>query len=231
MKLISLIAAVLLISGMAMASPSFLGTSGSIFTPDDTILPASGFSANYNGISLDSQTPSIIGASVGVNGGLEIGLARVDADVHSGDISTILNAKFLAMSETASRPSLVVGAVDMTGAISGNGDGSFYALVGKSLTSVATGLTGRPSIPLHGYLGFGSGMYDGMFAGLSWQLSPQLKLMGEYINNLDIKNALNTSSVFNVGAAFTFSDAITGDLALVNGNDLGFGLAYTKAIQ
>jgi hypothetical protein len=230
-KLISLFVVVLVLAaGMAMAGPSMLSTSGSVLTPDDSILPAAGFSVNYSGISLDGQTPNIIGANVGVTGGLELGLARFNSS-SSGDISTIFNAKYQAMTETARRPSLMFGAVDLTGAIDPEGNGGFYALVGKDLTSLATGLVHRPSMPLHGYLGFGSGIYNGLFAGLSWQLSPQLKVMGEYINQLDIAGTISKKSMFNAGASFTFNDALSGNLALIDGSDFAYGISYCKVIE
>jgi hypothetical protein len=231
-KLISLFVVVLaLVAGMAMAGPSLLGTSGSVLTPDDSILPAAGFSVNYSAISLDGQTPNIIGANVGVTGGLELGLARFNNDVSSNSINTIFNVKYQAMTETARRPSLMFGAVDLTGAIDPDGNGGFYALVGKNLTSLATGLTNHPSMPLHGYLGFGSGIYNGLFAGLSWQLSPNLKVMGEYINQLDIKGDLSEKSMFNAGASFTFNEVLSGNLALVDGSDFAYGISYCKTIE
>lgn len=230
-KVIMLFAAVLLVSGMAVASPSLLGTSGSILTPDDTVLPAAGFSANYSGISQNDSTPQFIGASIGLNDTLEIGLTRLDPDAASSDPSTILNFKYLAMPETDSRPSLVFGAVDITGAIDPDGNGGFYAVVGKNLTSFATDLTERPSQPLHAYLGYGSGIYDGVFAGLSWTLNPKIKLMGEYIKTLVIKDTVGANDMFNIGASFTINEVLSGNLALIDGEDLAFGISYNKAIQ
>lgn len=228
-KLISLFIVVLaLVAGSAMAAPNLLGTSGTIFTPDDTVLPAAGFSANYDGISLDDQTPNIYGASVGTTGELEIGLTHVDADLSSGGRSTLLNAKYLVLSETAVRPSLVVGAVDMTGDIDPDGDGGFYALIGKSLTSAATDVTGRPSAPLHGYIGYGGGIYDGIFAGLSLQVTPNLRVMGEFIDRLDISDIEAKDSMVNFGASFSFTDELAGNAYLLDGDDFAYGISYVK---
>lgn len=224
-KLISLFVAVLVLAaGMAMAGPSLLSTSGSLLTPDDSVLPAAGFSANVSGVSLDGGTPIVIGANMGVDGGLEFGLANFDSNL-------IFNVKFQAMTETASRPSLMFGAVDLTGAVDPAGNGGFYALIGKNLTPLATGLTQRPSAPLHGYLGFGSGIYNGLFGALSWQLSPNLKIMGEYVNQLDIKGAGTQKSLFNAGATYKFNKVLSGSLAFIDLSDLAYGVSYCKAIE
>ncbi len=230
-RFIMLFVAVLLVSGMAVASPSLLGTSGSILTPDDTVLPAAGFSANYNGISQNDSTPQFIGASIGLNDTVEIGLTRVDPDVSGSDPSTIVNLKYLAMPETASRPSLVFGAVDMTGAIDPDGNGGFYAVIGKNLTAFATDITDKPSQPLHAYLGYGAGIYDGVFAGLTWTLSPKVKIMGEYIRQLDIEDVRSADSMFNAGMSLTINEVLSGNISLIDGEDLAYGISYHKAIQ
>lgn len=92
--------------GSAVSAPSFYSTSGNILTPDDVLLPPGGFSANYHAIDIDDadKTQSIIGANVGVTPSLELGIARIDFD--DGDKETIINGKYLLMSETATSPPL-----------------------------------------------------------------------------------------------------------------------------
>ncbi len=229
-KLISLFVVVLaLAAGTAFAIPMDLGTSGSVLTPDDIVQLPGQFNVNYNGISLDGQTATTLGATIGVTDNMEVGLTRLDPGVDAASIETLVNLKYSLLPETAVRPSVVIGAVDMTGAADPDGDGGFYALIGKSLTSVASEVTGRPSKPLHGYVGFGGGIYDGIFAGLSWQLTSNLRVTGEFIEKFDLKDVLSGKNMINVGAGFTFNDSLSGTLQLIDGDNFGFGLTYGKS--
>ena len=54
--------------------------------------------------------------------------------------------------------------VDVTSDI--DDDPSFYILFARGLTGVAEDITDDESVPLRGYLGFGSGLYEGVFVGL-----------------------------------------------------------------
>ena len=222
-----LILAVSLLSGMAWAAPSFLGTTGLIFVPNDVVMHAGDFSANFHALDLHNN-PSILGVNLGLTDNLEVGLARVDADVPGEHIQTALNGKYRLLDETGSRPSLTLGAVDAGGDLDPNGDPGFYAVLGKNLTPAATSISGAPVLPLRGYLGIGTGIYDGLFAAAEWSFSPRATLMVEYLDGISIKHIEHEDSLLNVGIRFAISGGVRGDIALINAKDLGFGISYTK---
>ncbi|MCL6519970.1 MAG: YjbH domain-containing protein [Armatimonadetes bacterium] len=206
--------------GIASAAPSFFSTSGNILTPDDTLLSTGGFSANYHAIEIEDtdQTQTIIGANVGVTPSLELGVARVDFD--NGNEETIINGKYLLFPETAVRPSLVLGVLDLGGELDPDDDPGIYVLLGKNLTPMASDIAGEPSKPLRGVIGFGTGYFDGLFGALDWTISQRMSLMAEYIDTGDAQ--------FNVGIRFALTDTLRGDVALIDGDDLGFGISFTK---
>lgn len=222
-----IVAMVGLLSGMVCAAPSFLSTSGLILTPDDSLLSPGSFSASFHDFELAS-TATVIGANVGVTPNLELGVARFDSDAAGADPETMLSGKYLLLPETAVRPSVVIGVVDLNGQIDPGDDASAYIVAGKNLTSVASGLTGEPVEPVRAFVGVGSGIYGGMFAGVEWTLSPRAKIVAEFINEVNIKNALSEESVFNAGITFDLAEAIQGSLATINGDDFAFGLTYVK---
>lgn len=210
------------------AEPSFLSTTGQLLTPDDSVLGAGDFSSDYHGISFDDAIPNVLGANIGVNGNLELGVARLDPDMAGASIKTLLNGKYLGVAETAYRPSVVFGCADITGSLSADDDPSFYVVVGKNLTPLATCTTGKPSAPLRGYVGYGMGIYDGVFAGLSWNLGPRVKLMGEYINGLSVEDTFQEDSMLNAGVQFYVVEGLTAQVAVFGGQDIGFGVNYVK---
>lgn len=220
-----------LVSGAAMAAvPSLLNTSGAFLTPDDALLGSGDFSSDYNSINLDYD-PNILGAAVGVSPYIELGLARLDPDVPGAGIKTLISGKYLVFAETANRPSFVAGCVDASGKLASNGDPSFYAVFGKNLTSMATNISGQPSAPLKGYVGFGMGIYGGVFGGLDWTIGSRMKVMVEYINKLRIADVVAEDSMVNAGVRVMINDELSGDLALINGNDLAFGIKFVKISQ
>jgi len=219
-----------LASGVA-AEPSFLNTTGTLLTPDDSVLGAGDFSAGYHGISFEGATPNILGANVGINGYLELGIARLDPDATGAAIQTALSGKYLALTETAYRPSLVFGAVDIAGTLDVDKDPGLYAVIGKNLTSTATSLSGTPSAPLRGYVGYGMGIYDGVFGGLTWSLGSRAKLMVEYLHGISVVDTLDTESMVNAGLQFAVNDELSAQVAVFDGTDIGFAVNFVKVTQ
>ena len=220
-------ALIVLVSGMATAAPSFLSTTGGILAPNDAMLAPGDFSANLHSIDL-MNNPSVMGANVGVTENLELGIARFDPDSVTVDEETFLNGKYLVRGETIMSPSLVVGVVDATGDLDPGGDPGFYAVAGKNLTSIATNLAGEPVQPIRGYVGIGTGIYSGIFAGIDWTLNSRVKIIGEFINEINVKTTIAEESMFNAGVRFTLTDSLRGDIAIINGEDMGFGISYRK---
>ena len=211
-----------ILSGMAMAAPSFLGTTGLIFIPNDRHLQAGDFSANFHSIDYDrGATETILGANVGLTEELEVGVARIsfNRDGVGDDSETILNGKYSVLDETASRPSLLVGVLDAGGNLDED-DPGLYVLIGKNLTPALSGVSGSPVSPIRGYVGLGTGALDGLFGGIEWSFNSKATLLAEFLTRND--------SEFNFGARFAISGGVRGDIALIDGDDLGFGISYTK---
>ena len=231
MTLIGVTAVVSMLSGMCAAAPSYLGTTGNILTPNDVILSPGAYSFNVNAIDIKDggDTPLLIGAVVGVAPGLEVGAASVDSNAPGTGTDTVLSVKYGLLDETERRPSAVIGVVDAAGQINGGGNPSFYVLVGKNLTPAASSLTGEPVSPLKGYLGLGTGIYKGLFLGLDYSLNSRITIMAEYLSEADIKNIVSKNSLVNVGLRFALTDDFRGDISLIDGENFGFGISYTKA--
>lgn len=223
---------VVLISGICAAAPSFFGSTGNILTPDDAVLSRSEFSANINGVNIhnSSSTKTFIGASVGLGASTEIGITRFDPDVAGAGSETIVNGKYRVLAETAEKPSVVIGANDITGQMSTNGNPGFYVVVGKNVTSVASNIAGEPVKPIKAYVGLGTGIYSGAFAAMNWKLTPRVTVIGEYLSQMKVNNFIDKSSVLNATVRFEMAEGLLGDVGVINGNDLALRLSYTKSI-
>ena len=215
-------------SGAAFAAPSFLGITGNILTPDDIVLSPGDFCANLHSFQNDHNSPLFIAAAVGATDGLELGIGHYDPDGPGDQTETFVNAKYAIKAETQSSPSVVIGATDLTGDLDPDDNPGFFILLGKNLTPVATDMTGEPSMPLRGTLGFGSGIYGGMFAALDWTLTPKVSLMAEYVANASIKGLFNEEQVVNIGARLAITNNLRADAALIDGKDFAFGISYTR---
>jgi len=219
--------AVAMISGAALAAPSYFGITGNILTPDDVLLSPGDFSANLHSVDHDRNTPLIMAASVGAAENLELGLGNFNPDLAGISSSTFVNAKYAILRETQRMPSVVIGATDLSGEIDLDGDPGFFVVFGKNLTPVATDIAGEPSAPLRGMLGFGGGMYNGFFAALDWTLTPRVSAMAEFISSANIGGIASDESMINLGVRLAITNDLRVDAALMDGNDMGFGISYT----
>ncbi len=185
--LVSLIA---MFASSAIASLSMYGTSGLIETPDDTILaPASVLvGAKYiNDVTGFDDNLISYGGAAGVFPKLEVGVAALDSDAPGIKTRTIISGKYKILSESVERPSVVVGVVDAAEVLdkfnSDIDNPSVYVLFGKNISKTAEAISGMVSKPLRAQVGFGTGLYKGMFAGLTWTASPKLDIMLEFLAN------------------------------------------------
>ncbi|MHB0997799.1 MAG: hypothetical protein ACYC27_01020 [Armatimonadota bacterium] len=225
--LIATVAMVCLLSVIGMAAPSFLGTSGNVFTPNDSILEVGDLNVNLHSLQLgDSIT--IFGANMGVTDNLELGIGHFDSKAPGAKGETFLNAKYAILPETAGRPSVVVGLTDATGELDVDGDPGLYVVLGKNLTRVASDVTGEPVGSLRGYFGVGTGIYKGFFIAADYTLTPKAHVVAEYLSELGLKNGVDEKNVLNAAIRFSLTDTISADLAFINAEDLGFGITYTK---
>lgn len=219
--------AVCLLSGMAIASPSFLGVSGNILTPNDQVLGIGDFNVNVHSLQLNDSI-TIIGAGLGLTENFEVGIGNYHPAEAGASNETFFNVKYSVLKETASRPALTVGLVDATGALHTGGDPGFFAVAGKNLTRVGSDITGEPIGNLRGYVGFGSGIYEGLFAAADYTVSEKVHVVAEIINGLEMEGGLDEGFVFNAAVKVKITDSLSADLALIDGNDLGFGITYMR---
>jgi hypothetical protein len=202
--LVSVLGILLGCAGASIAGTSIYGISGLIETPDDAIVQSASvdltgnFIADVANTGFDGYT---FGGVAGILPKLEVGAVGIGSDAPGVNTEVVVNAKFRILDETYERPSISVGAVDITESLNvfnrGINDPSFFVVVGKNLSSMAEGVTGMVAKPVRGTIGFGTGLYKGGFAGLSIAVAPKFDIMAEYL-----ANGLRQDGTFNAGVKF-----------------------------
>ncbi len=209
--------------GCAWAGNTIYGLTGLIETPDDRIAGQSAISLAGTYISDFGDSDSSIftyGGSFGLMPKLEIGAVGLDSDAPGSDTEAILGAKFRIAEETFSRPSITVGVVDAGDAL--DRDPGAFVVIGRNLTSAAESFGGVVSKPLRGTLGFGTGLYKGVFAGLNWSLSDKTEVMVEYL-----AKGLRDDSSLNAGIRMNTGRGLTLQLGAMGFKDFYGGATYT----
>jgi hypothetical protein len=219
-----LLAAVLMTP--ALAAPNFLGQTGTIVTPDDLVLPRGQFSVGYHFIDKEvfggGDSMHIFSGNFGITPQFEAGVSYVDR----GDGELVLNGKYQILREKAKGPSVTVGVVDLLDQL--NQDPGLYLLLGKNLTAAsgdvheATG--GRV---LHGYLGIGTGAYEGLIAGLNYVPAPKFSLLAEFAPEGPLTGRDDS---FNLGIRYAANSQIRLDAALLDFDTLGLGISFTSGL-
>lgn len=211
---------------LALAIPvigaqSFLGGySGNILTPDAIVAPEGTWELSYHQFVnvLGGEDLSSVGVLYGLADKLEVGVSFLNNS--SSEVG--FSAKYQLLPETASAPAILVG-----GTVNGiEEDSSFYLAVSKNITSFASEVADHPSRPLRLTAGFGSGLFDGFFAGLDWTLESKLSLMAEFINE-----GFDNDSQVNAGIRYAATDNIRLDLATIDFKDLAFGATFTTRFE
>ena len=217
-----IIPAVLFVALPAFGASSFLGGfSGSILTPDEVVVPAGQWDFSYHELTnlFDHRDLTAFGVTYGINENLEFGASFL----HDGDSETALNAKYRLLRETPTRPMILVGAFDIGGTVDFlDDDAGLYIVLSKNVTPAATQIVGEASKPLRLNVGFGSGVFDGIFAGLDWTLQPQLSVMVEFFGGEIVKK----DDFFNAGIRYSVTDALRLDAATIDFEDFAFGANY-----
>jgi hypothetical protein len=222
--------ALTIFSGPLLAADSFLSTSGNIFTPDDTVLSVGSFDVNVHNVQFNNNAISmtVFGVELGATPGLEIDLAQMANSSGGSNSNTIINAKYQVIEEGTTSPSLTFGVVDATASLNANGNPGFYAVVGKNLTKHTNDFSDKPIPESHVYVGIGTGIYNGFFAGANFGLTDHVQLMAEYVNEVKIQNVFDMQSGFNAGVRLNLTDNIRADVAWLNGSNIGYGIAYVQ---
>lgn len=210
----------------ASAGSNIYGVGGLIETPGDSLVPLGGVSITGHYISefFDSDDNVFaFGGAVGITPRLEVSAVGLDSDAPGVDTSALISGKFRIFSESIERPSVTVGIVDIADELedlnSEIDNPSFFVVFAKNLMPDVGGLGGIVARPLRGSLGFGTGLYKGVFAGLNWSAAPRVDVLAEYLSN-----GLRQKSTFNAALRFTPVRTIS-----VQGGTIGFEDFYVGA--
>lgn len=209
-----LLLAGLLVAGASAlsADPSFYGMSGLIETPDDQIVGTANVALTANYVSdIDNSDSNLItyGGAVGVFPKLELSAVGVDSNADGVGTNVVVNGKYRLLGESVAWPSVVVGVADAFDQLDDVNpkisDPSAFIVFGKNLTSAVNGLGGISCSPLRGTLGFGSGLYKGVFAGVNWSVTSKLDVMLEYLSNgIRQKDTANAGIRYRVYGPLSF---------------------------
>jgi hypothetical protein len=228
-RLLAILTALLLLgAGSVLAAPSYLGPSGNIMTPDELTTPSPGFDIGYHrfvdldfiGVTTDLD---VVHGNFGLTPNIEVGLSWVDVRDNGGS-DLAINGKWRWLDETATRPAVAVGTLDLAGNALDD-DPTLYILFSKNLTPFTEDVIAGPVRPLRGTIGFGTGFYDGVFAALDWTLAPQLSVMLEYVRGGDV---LDKNTLFNGGVRWAAGPGLRLDAALIDFDNLAFGVSWTR---
>lgn len=185
-----------LICGAAAANPSIYGPTGLVTMPTADTLEFGEAEGFFHYVDYDEGSGKIFGANAGVGMGIELGLASA----HNGDSETFVNAKWNFVKETSMSPGIAIGAIDLTGSM---GDMEPYIVLSKKLS------VPESNISFSGHVGYVAGDTDELMLGASVNVTPQLQIMADYIDDFAIGALYAVTEEFELGMS-----ALDGDLML-----------------
>lgn len=219
-RIIGLALALLILAVPSFAAQSFLGSfSGNIVTPDAVVAPLGTWEVSFHDFIdvVAGEDLTSFGVIYGLAENLEVGLAALD----NGDSEIAFSGKLGIVTETSTTPAVLVGVFDIGSTVAD--DASFYVALSKNITSLASDVADQPSRPLRLTAGFGSGVFDGFFAGFDWTLTPRLSLMAEYLNE-----GFEGDNDINAGIRYAATSNVRLDLALIDFEELALGASLTS---
>jgi hypothetical protein len=210
----------------AHAAPNFLGQSGNIVTPDDLVVPQGEFSVGYHFLEEEifggGDSMNIFSANYGFTRAFEAGVTYVSRD----DDDLLVNAKYQLVRERRNAPSVTVGVVDLLDQL--DKDPGLFLLIGKNLTGASRDVaTETRERALHGYIGAGTGPYEGLLAGLDYNATPQLSLMAEFAPEGPLTGR---DDAVNVGLRYAISNRVRLDAALFDWDNFGVGISFSSGL-
>lgn len=200
------LAALMIAAGTAAgAAANIYGMSGLIETPDDSIVAPRALELTGHYISdLDPTDANwkTFGGAFGLGSKLEVSAVGIDPDIVGLSTKVVINAKYRVLGESIERPSITIGVVDFGSKLEDyNSDienASTFVVFGKNISPIAEGVSGMISKPVRGTLGFGTGVYKGVFAGFSWSMLPKVDIVAEYLSK-----GIRQKSTVNAAVRFT----------------------------
>lgn len=226
LSLVAVLATLLVLAALIPtgAAPNIYGTGGLIEIPDDTIVPVGAISLGYHyvdGPGGSDENFNSFTAGIGILPNLDVS-GGIESD---GGTNAILNAKYRLAAERSDRPSITVGVVDAAAKVGRSDNPGLYIVFGKNLTAAAEEVAGGQSKPLRGYLGFGTGVLEGVFVGLDWTLAPKLSAMVEFLSS---DQGFEGDSHLNAGIRYALTNQVRVDAGIVK-SDLMLGISYNLA--
>jgi hypothetical protein len=213
------------------AIPSFLGYTGLIIVPTADVLSQGEWNAGLFTFEFDEGPDAdAFCANLGVAPTVEVGFTKLQLDdseeiavvddgddfviVRRGDTEgTFLNGKCQFMPETATRPAVAAGIIDLTDEM----ETTVYVVGSKSFGQSCRTAFGEITSPRF-HVGIGGGLLDSIFGGVSASLGDRLFLMAEYDGNN-----------VNAGARFSITDEWHLHLAGMDWFDnVGIGVSFSK---
>ncbi len=227
-RITGLLLVLLVMTLPAFGAQSFIGSySGNIITPDAVITPTGSWELSFHDfidVLGNNEDLTSVGAIYGLAENLEVGVTFLNND--QSDLA--ISGKLRIVQETATVPAVIVGVFDATGTADIiDDDPGFYLALSKNVTPFATDIADQPSRPLRLTIGFGSGLFDGIFAGLDWTLEERLSLMLEYLNQGSFQNG----SEVNAGIRYAWTNTLRLDAATIDFEDFAFGLTFASRFQ
>lgn len=215
------------------AATTIYGISGLIETPDDSIVAAKSVTPVADRIfdfKPDGATTGVdvttFGGAIGLVPNLEISAVGIDIDEPGVETEALLNAKLRLVAESLTTPSITIGVVDiaqrldhLTGGIVN--EPSAFVVFGKNISNIAEGVSGQVSKPVKGTVGFGTGLYRSVFAGLDISLAPKLSVAVEYLNK-----GLRNDSTVSGAVRFQPIEALSIDAGVVGFKDFYAGASF-----
>jgi hypothetical protein len=210
----------------ALAAPNFLGQSGNLVTPDDLTVPRGEFSVGYHYMDKEifggGDSLNILSATYGFTPKFEANLAYVS----NGGDGLVLNGKYQIVPERGNSPSISVGIVDLFDEL--DNDPGLFFLVGKNLTAASGDVSEETGGRLlRGYLGFGTGTYEGLIAGLRFIATPQLALLAEFAPEGPLTGRDDS---FNLGVRYAANSQIRLDAGLFDFDNFGVGISFSTGV-
>ncbi len=214
-------------AGSVYAATSVYGTSGLIETPNDSIVGTKSIELTYKRIfdlkvkgSSEGFDINAYGGAIGILPNLEV--SAIGLDPEHGKTEALINAKYKVLAESETRPSVTVGVVDISKRMDHvSDDPSAFIVIGKNISPMAEGFSGRVSQPIKGTVGFGTGLYKGIFAGLDMSLAPKLNVGVEYL-----RKGIRNRSTANGMVRFTPIEALSIDAGLIGFKDFYAGASF-----
>ena len=201
------------------ASTSFFGPTGLIVMPTAEILGQGQVQLYANYLERDDYHETPYGVNLGLGQGMELGISTIDETGDNDGTKTIVNAKYALSSNNMTGGSMAVGAINAAdhsgfrGTIITADDGEVCPYIVMSKKTAF----GPVSLPLTLHVGYIGGMIDGTMLGASADLTPNVTLMADWVDNF---------SDLSYGISFNASNGLSIKAAAVDG-DFTAGLTFS----